>query len=238
MGTRVAAQCHRDTVSLNNTVLYGNTCVSVLQNASLTSFFRLHCLSMQVVWGHEHECRIEPGESIVGTFRISQPGSSVATSLISGEAVRKHVGLLDIKNNRFRLKPIPLTQVRSFAMSEISLRELKDHLDPEDPKIDAQVTKVLEDEVKMVIREARQKTKDLLKDAKVMGNITDDGRLKYKLENRDAVLVRVKVDHSGFTTLNNQRFGAKFVGHVVSFWIVMSCWFHGSLTQSRMSYLL
>jgi hypothetical protein len=42
-----------------------------------------------VCWGHEHECCIEPQESVVGTFRISQPGSSVATSLIAGEAVRK-----------------------------------------------------------------------------------------------------------------------------------------------------
>ncbi len=170
---------------------------------------------LQVVWGHEHECRIEPGESVIGTFRISQPGSSVATSLISGEAVRKQVGLLDIRNNQFRLKPIPLTQVRSFAMSELSLRELKNHLDSEDPKIDVKVTKVLEDEVKMVIREARQKTKELLEDAKSLGNVADGGQLKYKLEKRDAVLVRVKVEHSGFTTLNNQRFGAKFVGHVV-----------------------
>ena len=49
-----------------------------------------------VVWGHEHECLIEFFESVVGTFRITQPGSSVATSLVAGEAARKKVGVLDI----------------------------------------------------------------------------------------------------------------------------------------------
>ena len=34
---------------------------------------------------------------------------------------------------------------------------------------------------------------------------------KYRLENPDQVLVRLKVDHSGFGTLNNQRLGSKFV---------------------------
>ena len=37
-----------------------------------------------VVWGHEHECLIDPSESLVGTFRIIQPGSSVAMSLSPG----------------------------------------------------------------------------------------------------------------------------------------------------------
>ena len=51
-----------------------------------------------VVWGHEHECRLQPeycagsggdleGEE-EGVF-ISQPGSSVATSLCEGETKKK-----------------------------------------------------------------------------------------------------------------------------------------------------
>ena len=39
-----------------------------------------------VVWGHEHECLVEPTESAQG-FHVSQPGSSVVTSLIEGEAI-------------------------------------------------------------------------------------------------------------------------------------------------------
>ena len=40
-----------------------------------------------VFWGHEHECRIDPEEHH-GTH-ITQPGSSVATSLCEGESAIK-----------------------------------------------------------------------------------------------------------------------------------------------------
>lgn len=42
-----------------------------------------------VIWGHEHDCRIMP-EPVAGKkYYISQPGSSVATSLADGEAIEK-----------------------------------------------------------------------------------------------------------------------------------------------------
>jgi double-strand break repair protein MRE11 len=41
-----------------------------------------------VIWGHEHECLIDPTPSPKGVL-ISQPGSSVATSLCEAEAVPK-----------------------------------------------------------------------------------------------------------------------------------------------------
>jgi double-strand break repair protein MRE11 len=42
-----------------------------------------------VLWGHEHDCRVTP-ESVGGRqYMISQPGSSVATSLSKGEAIPK-----------------------------------------------------------------------------------------------------------------------------------------------------
>lgn len=44
-----------------------------------------------VVWGHEHDCRIQP-EPVAGKeYLITQPGSSVATSLADGEAIPKLV---------------------------------------------------------------------------------------------------------------------------------------------------
>ena len=45
----------------------------------------------------------------------------------------------------------------------------------------------------------------------------DKRQRKYTIKNPEQVLVRLKVEHSGFTTLNNQRFGSRFVGEVVSF---------------------
>lgn len=148
----------------------------------------------------------------MGTFRITQPGSSVATSLTGGEAVRKQVGLLEIKYNQFRLKSIPLTQVRSFVMGEVSLQDRRSTLDPEDPKIDKKITAFLEEEVNVLKHEAIDKYQNLLRDAAAAGNAADTEKLKYKLQKPEEVLVRLKVEHSGYSTLNNQRFGAKFVG--------------------------
>ena len=69
-----------------------------------------------VFWGHEHECRIEPEAAATvdhedssggGTVTyITQPGSSVATSLSEGETRKKCVGLLEIHKKDFRIKPV------------------------------------------------------------------------------------------------------------------------------------
>ncbi|CAN0462798.1 unnamed protein product, partial [Hapterophycus canaliculatus] len=37
---------------------------------------------------------------------------------------------------------------------------------------------------------------------------------QYLIEKRDQVLVRLRVEHSDFPTLNNQRFGSQFMGKV------------------------
>lgn len=42
-----------------------------------------------VVWGHEHECLITPSRNEQQLFYVTQPGSSVATSLSPGEATKK-----------------------------------------------------------------------------------------------------------------------------------------------------
>ena len=181
-----------------------------------------------VMWGHEHECDIELTESVVGTFRISQPGSSVATSLSESESVRKKIGLLDVREGQFRLTSVPLTQVRSFVVSTVRLAEVP-RLDPDDPKVDAKVSKVLEEKVRVLIHDAREKQQELLRDAKVGGNglarycdKSDTGGtvgeipLQHTLHKENEVLVRLKVDHTGFASVNNQRFGAKFVGEVAN----------------------
>ena len=108
-----------------------------------------------VVWGHEHECNIEAQESLVGTFRISQPGSSVATSLTAGEAKQKNVGLLEIKGTQFRLSGLTLSSVRSFTVGEVNLgekaREQGGVLDVEDPKVEERMSEVLAAEVDALV---------------------------------------------------------------------------------------
>jgi double-strand break repair protein MRE11 len=171
-----------------------------------------------VCWGHEHECCIDPHESVVGTFRITQPGSSVATSLTAGEAARKQIGLLDIRHQSFRLLPIPLTQVRTFVLGEVALSQHR-RLDAEDPKVEQKMTQILEDQVRVLIHDAQEKRRDLEEAAIKAGNTVaagDKSPLTAALEKPDEVLVRIKVEHSKFSTLNNQRFGAQFMGQVAN----------------------
>lgn len=78
-----------------------------------------------VVWGHEHDCRIQEEESSEGVY-ITQPGSSVATSLAEGEAIQKKIGLLKIHKETFRIEPILLKTVRPFVFEQVLLKDPTD----------------------------------------------------------------------------------------------------------------
>ena len=58
------------------------------------------------------------------------------------------------------------------------------------------------------------------------------GGQKYSMEKPDRILVKLNVEHSGFDTLNNQRFGSKFVEEVANpsdselRWMTQSCIFY------------
>lgn len=74
-----------------------------------------------VVWGHEHDCRVQ--EEFNGRFYVTQPGSTVATSLAAGEALPKHCALLQVHGKRFKLTPLPLRTVRPFVFHTIVLAD-------------------------------------------------------------------------------------------------------------------
>ncbi|KAI9713251.1 MAG: meiotic recombination [Bogoriella megaspora] len=78
-----------------------------------------------VIWGHEHECLIEPRYNPEMGFHVIQPGSSIATSLIPGEAVEKYVTILSVTGKSFDSQPIRLKTVRPFLMKDVVLREEK-----------------------------------------------------------------------------------------------------------------
>uniref|UniRef100_A0A1I8JNX0 Mre11_DNA_bind domain-containing protein n=1 Tax=Macrostomum lignano TaxID=282301 RepID=A0A1I8JNX0_9PLAT len=81
-----------------------------------------------VMWGHEHECRIVPERNAQTGVFITQPGSSVATSLCPGEAVQKQVGLLYIKGRDFRIEPIPSTPcARKVPAQQLLFNSTKMH---------------------------------------------------------------------------------------------------------------
>lgn len=105
-----------------------------------------------VIWGHEHECRLEPEWNSSQNFFVSQPGSSVATSLSEGETVKKHIGLLQIKGKNFKITKIPLTTVRQFYMEDVVLSETE--LDPADHDINRKVEDYCVEKVEAILEKA------------------------------------------------------------------------------------
>ena len=161
-----------------------------------------------VVWGNEHECQPQLLESLVGTFRIYQPGSSVACSYVEGESLAhpKGMGLLEIRSDKkFRLRPVPFTQVRPFLYGDIALSELPG-LDASDPKVEDKIKTKITRRVNEMIKEAREHSE-------TVENAHAD-QLQYRIMNPEKVLVRLRVEHTGFPAMNTTRFGAQFVGEV------------------------
>ncbi|KAG8299014.1 Double-strand break repair protein mre11a [Homalodisca vitripennis] len=74
-----------------------------------------------VIWGHEHECRVDPELNPEQGFYVIQPGSPVATSLCEGEAVEKFVTILNIHKKEFNVEKIKLKTVRPFVMDSLNL---------------------------------------------------------------------------------------------------------------------
>ncbi|KAH8412908.1 hypothetical protein KR009_006710 [Drosophila setifemur] len=119
-----------------------------LPEDSLPSFLHL------VIWGHEHDCRIEPEMNAKKGFYVSQPGSSVPTSLSEGEAKKKHVGLLEIYKNKFKLKELPLQSVRPFVFESILLPDRADELGLNEGDASTKVYRFARDRVEAMIVQA------------------------------------------------------------------------------------
>lgn len=76
-----------------------------------------------IIWGHEHDCRIVPEPIAERDFYVTQPGSSVATSLSEGESLEKNIGLLQVRGDKFKMTPIKLQTVRPFVFDSVNLSE-------------------------------------------------------------------------------------------------------------------
>ncbi|KAF8504193.1 Metallo-dependent phosphatase-like protein [Hysterangium stoloniferum] len=160
-----------------------------------------------VVWGHEHDCRIEP-EPVAGKgYFITQPGSSVATSLADGESLQKHVALVEVQGKEFQLTPIALRTVRPFVMEEVVLLELES-----EGKIDItkpmEITKYLKSRVNALIDKANADWDERNTAAVAVGE---------KELSRMLPLVRLKVDTTGVSGMSNPvRFGQEFAGRLAN----------------------
>ena len=164
-----------------------------------------------VVWGHEHECLIEPRLNPEMNFHVMQPGSSVATSLVPGEAVPKEIAILSITGRDFECETIPLKTVRPFAMKEIVLSEEKgaQRLARKDDNR-TEITRFLMSMVDELIEKARTEWLEMQDDA------ANDEEVEIPLP-----LVRLRVETSipgggSFQCENPQRFSNRFVGKVAN----------------------
>uniref|UniRef100_A0A7S4F0M6 Double-strand break repair protein n=1 Tax=Chrysotila carterae TaxID=13221 RepID=A0A7S4F0M6_CHRCT len=160
------------------------------------------CMDL-VIWGHEHECQIGSGMNALqgsseNQFTVIQPGSTVATSLVEGEAKPKHVALLQVHREQWKLDALPLASVRPFAIRDVCLEAQPDDTDlsSEEAMMD-----FLEEQAIELIEElaARQ----------VSAEESADGRTTLPL-------IRLRVDYTGFSTCNPQKFGQRFVSKVAN----------------------
>ncbi|XP_073349999.1 double-strand break repair protein MRE11 [Pagrus major] len=151
-----------------------------------------------VVWGHEHECLITPTRNEQQLFYVTQPGSSVATSLSPGEAAKKHVGLLRVKGRKMNLEKVPLKTVRQFFIEDVVLADYQDLFTPDTPQVTKKVENFCYAKVTEMIEEAERE------------------RLGCPLT-PEKPLIRLRVDYSGgFETFNTSRFSQKFVERVAN----------------------
>ncbi|KAI6778326.1 uncharacterized protein J7T54_005842 [Emericellopsis cladophorae] len=182
---------------------HAHTATSYLPESVLPDWMDL------VVWGHEHECLIDPSQNPETGFHVMQPGSSVATSLVPGEAVQKHVAILSVTGRDFKTEKIPLKSVRPFVTRELILSADKRFKGLEKKKENRQeVTKRLMEVVEEMIEEANAEWEAIQSDEEA-------------LEERPLPLIRLKVEYTAaeggqYEVENPQRFSNRFSGKVAN----------------------
>ena len=168
-----------------------------------------------VVWGHEHECLIKPRLNPEMGFYVMQPGSSVATSLMPGEAVPKHVAILSVTGRDFTHETIRLKTVRPFIMKEIVLaeeREIKEKELWRTADNRAKITQYLNGIVEDLIEQAKREWLELQED--------EDGDVNEEIK-IPRPLVRLRVECTApqpgeFYVENPQRFSNRFMDRVAN----------------------
>eukprot|EP00915_Cephaloidophora_sp_WS-2016_P007292 GHVH01009904.1.p1 GENE.GHVH01009904.1~~GHVH01009904.1.p1 ORF type:complete len:401 (-),score=56.95 GHVH01009904.1:164-1366(-) len=180
-----------------------------------------------VIWGHEHDCQVEPVPSANHAFHIVQPGSSVITSYQPAEACRpKHVAIVEVHGKRFRVLPVALSG-EVFLFDDISLHEslgdlLSDGCGDQASIIEeflhAQVARLLEIAEEERGRRQAALNKNYMATASALGYEVE-GREDWwhsqvpKIQTRP--LIRLRVDHfnpdgDNYPALPIQRFGARY----------------------------
>ncbi|XP_058680910.1 double-strand break repair protein MRE11 isoform X1 [Ammospiza caudacuta] len=151
-----------------------------------------------VVWGHEHECKIAPFQNEQQRFYVSQPGSSVVTSLSPGEAVKKHIGLLHVKGKKMKMEKIALETVRTFHIEDIVLADHPDLFHPDNPNVTQAVQAFCMEKVELMLDTAERER---------LGNPRQP----------EKPIIRLRVDYAGgFEPFSVHRFSQKYMHRVAN----------------------
>ncbi|KAL9655012.1 hypothetical protein ABK040_008796 [Willaertia magna] len=177
-----------------------------ISDSMLKGFFDL------VIYGHEHEQLIVPTRTPHG-FDVMQPGSSIVTSYTPQEGKTKKVAIIEIYKDQYRTIPLPLKSVRPYIFDTITLSDYKDDLKHVKNNSD-EIAQFLKEHVEELIEQAKQGK---------WNNFEHDKKEKEKLKeiykqypNLELPIVKLKVDYSGYASVNPQRFGSYFIGKVAN----------------------
>ncbi|XP_055840400.1 double-strand break repair protein MRE11-like [Episyrphus balteatus] len=120
-----------------------------------------------ILWGHEHDCRIEAEVNTKKNFFVTQPGSSVATSLAEGESLQKNVAILQILNKQFQIKPLPLKTVRPFIFESITLSDFSEEHGFDQADAAEKVQNLAKEKMEEMIKRAGERLTDHPKQPKL-----------------------------------------------------------------------
>ncbi|KAI9893789.1 MAG: meiotic recombination [Vezdaea aestivalis] len=165
-----------------------------------------------IVWGHEHECLIDPRLNPEMNFHVMQPGSSVATSLCQAESVPKHVAVVSVTGKEFAVEKHRLKTVRPFLMKEIILNNepgMKTLVKKQDNR--TEITRHLIGVVDKMIDQASTEWQETQADS-----LAEDDAVETPLP-----IIRLRVEYSApdggkFECENPQRFSNRFQGKVAN----------------------
>lgn len=154
-----------------------------------------------VIWGHEHECILEPSRNLEQDFDVIQPGSTIATSCIAAEAKPKHCLVLKVNGRQYSHEWIRLKNVRPFVHDDLVLKDIKGL----EPDATEDITEKLMEKVEDMIMQAKDEWKDL------------HAATPEKLKKMPLPIIRLRVETSGGYTIENpQRFGQRFVDKIAN----------------------
>ncbi|ORM40026.1 Double-strand break repair protein MRE11A [Babesia sp. Xinjiang] len=177
-----------------------------------------------VIWGHEHECMKFPIRSETHNFQVLQMGSTVQTSLAAAEMAPKHCCIMELSMDDVKFYPITLETARQLHYSDLSLMQMD--LPAGSPEKDVFAKLIMNIENVLQSMQSRNVTTLCSTEvAKIVlpNNATFD--LKGPIDNAKRIpLVRMRVEHSGFDSVNPRTFGAYFVDRVANPTDILRFW--------------